>query len=197
MFQHVDLQRVAGLTGIKNITHKADIYLTVKNIDGTITTITPEGVYVNPTVKYNLVSVAELASLNFESRFGRHQSLVHEPAVMHVPLMHTCNVYAIDATSNTNHLAFTSISTMTNLEKAHLYCSVLLCFINPRVRNIRNEASSCSGILSCNQRGQSHPSLKERCKGPAERVKETRMSMHHLPARQNCSQTSSTCSHWQ
>jgi len=26
--------------------------------------------------------------------------------------------------------------------------SVLLCFINPRVRKIRNEASSCPGILS-------------------------------------------------
>jgi len=39
--------------------------------------------------------------------------------VMHVPLIHTCNVYAIDATSNSNQFA----CAMTNEEKAHLYCS--------------------------------------------------------------------------
>jgi len=118
-----DPARVAGLTGIKNITHQADLYLPVKNIDGIMTIITLEGVYYDLTFKYNLVSVTELASLNFESRFSRHQSSVHGPAGMHVPLIHTCNVYAIDATSNSNHFAFASISNMTNQEKAHLYCS--------------------------------------------------------------------------
>jgi len=33
------------------------------------------------------------------------------------------NVYTIDATSNSNHIAFASISKMTNEEKAHLYSS--------------------------------------------------------------------------
>jgi len=114
---------VGGLTGIKNITNQADLYLPVKNIDGTMTTITLEGVYYDPTVKYNLVSVAELASLNFESGFGRRQSLVHGPAGMHVPFIHTCNIYAIDATNNPNQFAFASISKIRNEEKAHLYCS--------------------------------------------------------------------------
>ena len=40
-----------------------------------MTTITPEGVYYDPTVKYNLVSVSELASLNFESRFAGTKAL--------------------------------------------------------------------------------------------------------------------------
>jgi len=122
--------RVAGLTGIKHITHQADLYLPVKNIDGTMTTITPEGVYYDPTVKYNLVSVAELASLNFESRFGRHRSFVHGPAGMHMPLINTCNVYAINATSNSNQFAFASISKTTNKEKAHLYCSHVISEAN-------------------------------------------------------------------
>jgi len=42
---------------------------------------------------------------------------------MHVPLIHTCNVYAIDVASNSNHFPFASISKMTNEEKAQLYCS--------------------------------------------------------------------------
>jgi hypothetical protein len=46
-------------------THQADRYLPVKNIDDTMTTITLEGVYYDPTVKYNLASMSELASLNF------------------------------------------------------------------------------------------------------------------------------------
>jgi len=96
--------------------------LPVKNIDGTMTTITLEGVYYDPTAKYNLVSVADLASLNFESRFGRHQSSVHGPVRMHVPLIHTCNVYASDAASNSNHFDFASLSKMTNEEKVHLHC---------------------------------------------------------------------------
>jgi hypothetical protein len=163
---------VGGLTGINNITNQANLYLPVKNIDGTMTTITLEGVYYDPTVKYNLVSVAELASLNFESRFGRRQSLVHGPAGMHVPLIHTCNIYAIDATNNPNQFAFASIS----------------------INDKRGEGTSI--LQSYNQRGQAHPSLKERREGPAERVKETSISMHHLPARQNRSQSSSACSHW-
>jgi len=69
------------------------------------------------------VSVAELASLNFEPRFGRHPSSVHAPAGMHVPLIYTCNVYAIDATRNTDQFAFALISKRTNEEKAHLYCN--------------------------------------------------------------------------
>jgi len=79
---------VAGLTVIKNITHQADLYLPVQNIDGTVINITLEGVYYDSTVKYNLVSVAELASLNLKSRFGRHQSSVHGPLGMHVSLIH-------------------------------------------------------------------------------------------------------------
>ena len=67
----------AGLIRTKNITHHADLYLPVKNIDGTMTIITVEGVYYDPTVNYNVVSVTELANLNFESRFGKHQSSVH------------------------------------------------------------------------------------------------------------------------
>jgi len=72
--------------------------------------MTLEGGYYDPTIKYNLVSVAEWASLNFESRFGRHQSSVHGPEGMHVPLIHICTVYAINATSNSNHPSFASIS---------------------------------------------------------------------------------------
>jgi len=36
--------RVAGLTRIKKIMHQADLYLAVKNINGTMTTITLEGI---------------------------------------------------------------------------------------------------------------------------------------------------------
>jgi len=38
----------AGLIRTKNITHHADLYLPVKNIDGTMTIITVEGVYYDP-----------------------------------------------------------------------------------------------------------------------------------------------------
>jgi len=58
--------------------------------------------------------------------FGRHQSSVHGPAGFHVPLIHTCDVYAIDAASNSNHFAFASISKMTNEEEAHLFCSHII-----------------------------------------------------------------------
>jgi len=42
---------------------------------------------------------------------------------MHVSLVHSCNIFAIDAASNSNHFAFGSISKMTNEKKAHLFCS--------------------------------------------------------------------------
>ena len=71
--------RMAGLTGIKTIT-QADMYQLDKNIDCTMTTITMARVYYDPTVKYSLVSMAELASLNFQFRFGKHQSSVRKPA---------------------------------------------------------------------------------------------------------------------
>jgi len=114
--------RMAGLTGIKTIT-QADMYQLDKNIDCTMTTITMARVYYDPTVKYSLVSMAELASLNFQFRFGKHQSSVRKPAEIHVPLVHTFNVYAIDSTGTPNFFALASISKMTNEETAHLYCS--------------------------------------------------------------------------
>jgi len=98
-------------------------YLAWHRRDISLTRAAQRRLFETEIFKYNLVSVAELASLNFESRFGRHQSSVHGPVGMHVPLIHTCNVYAIDVASNSNHFSFASISKMTNEEKAHLYCS--------------------------------------------------------------------------
>ena len=48
------------------------------------------------------------------------------------------------------------------------YVFVLLCFIDPRVRKIRNEASSCPGIFSRTLRFSyvvAHPALHRNFKG--------------------------------
>ena len=99
-------------------------YLPVKNIDGTVTTTTLEGIYYDPAVNYNLVSMAELASLNSESRFGKHQSSVHGPAGIHVPLVHTCNVYAID-TAGTPNIFASLQSAKWQTRRSHIYIALM------------------------------------------------------------------------
>ena len=47
------------------------MHLPVTDVNGKRTVIILEGVYYDPTVKYNLVSMSELAGLNYESRFSR------------------------------------------------------------------------------------------------------------------------------
>ena len=55
--------RVAGFSGIKTINQQADLHLPVTHVNGKQTVIVLEGVYYYPDVKYNLVSVAELAGM--------------------------------------------------------------------------------------------------------------------------------------
>jgi hypothetical protein len=114
--------RVAGLSGIKTINQQADLHLPVTDVNGKQTVIVLEGVYYAPDVKYNLVSVAELAGLNYESRFNKQASSVRGAAGI-VPLIHTCNVYAIDANMNTTYVALGAVCKMTPMEKMHLYFS--------------------------------------------------------------------------
>ena len=114
--------RVAGLSGIKTIDQQADLHLSVTDVNGKRTVIILEGVYYDPTVKYNLVSVAELAALNYESRFSKQASSVRGAAGI-VPLIHTCNMYAIDAAMNTTYVALGAECKMTLMEKMHLYFS--------------------------------------------------------------------------
>ena len=47
------------------------MHLPVTDVNGKRTVIILEGVYYDPTVKYNLVSMSELAGLNYEPRFSR------------------------------------------------------------------------------------------------------------------------------
>ena len=58
--------RVAGLSGIKTFNQQADLHLPVTDVNGKQTVIVLEGLYYDPDVNYNLVSVAELAGLNYE-----------------------------------------------------------------------------------------------------------------------------------
>ena len=69
--------RVAGLSGIKTIDQQADLHLLLTDLNGKQMVIILEGVYYDQTVKYNLVNVAELDGLNYESRFSKQASLVH------------------------------------------------------------------------------------------------------------------------
>jgi len=94
LLKNVRSLRIAGLSGIKTINQQADLHLQVTDVNGKRTVIILEGVYYDPDVKYNLVGVAELAGLNYESRFSKHASLVRGAAGI-VPLIRTCNVYAI------------------------------------------------------------------------------------------------------
>jgi len=100
--------RVAGLSGIKTINQQADLHLLVTDVNGKRTVIILEGVYYDPDVKYNLVSIAELAGLNYESRFNKQASSVLGAAGI-VPLIHTCNVYAIDADMDTTYVALGAV----------------------------------------------------------------------------------------
>ena len=72
--------RVAGLSGIKTIDQQADLHLLLTDLNGKQMVIILEGVYYDQTVKYNLVNVAELDGLNYESRFSKQASLVHGAA---------------------------------------------------------------------------------------------------------------------
>ena len=62
--------KVEGLTGITEIQHQADLYMPVKDVRGKQTTIILKGVYFDLNIKYNLISVNELATIGHESRFG-------------------------------------------------------------------------------------------------------------------------------
>jgi len=114
--------RVDGLGGIKTINQQADLHLLVTDVNGKRTVIILEGVYHDPEVKYNIVSQAELAGLNYESQFSKQTSSVRGAAGI-VPLIHTCNVYAIDADMDTTYVALGAVCKMTPMEKMHLYFS--------------------------------------------------------------------------
>jgi len=64
--------KVAGL----EIQHKADLYMPVKDVRDKQTTIILKGGYYDPSIKYNLISVTELANVSYESRFGQHKSSI-------------------------------------------------------------------------------------------------------------------------
>ena len=114
--------RVAGLSGIKTINQQADLHLPVTDVNGKQTVIVLEGVYYYPDVKYNLVSIAELAGLNYESRFNTQTSSVRGAAGI-VPLIHTCNVYVISSNMNTTYVALGAVCKMKPMKKMHLYFS--------------------------------------------------------------------------
>ena len=56
------------------------MHLLLTDLNGKQMVIILEGVYYDQTVKYNLVNVAELDGLNYESRFSKQASLVHGAA---------------------------------------------------------------------------------------------------------------------
>jgi len=64
-------------------------------VRGKQTTIILKGVYYDPSIKYNLISVAELANVSYKSRFGQHKISIQGPAGI-VSLVHTSNVYALE-----------------------------------------------------------------------------------------------------
>jgi len=84
------------------------LHLPVTDVNGKRAVIILEGVYYDPTVKYNLVSVVELVGLNYESQFSKQAYSVHGAAGI-VPLIHTCNVYAIDANMDTTYVALGAV----------------------------------------------------------------------------------------
>jgi len=84
--------KVAGLTGITEIQHKADLYMPVEDVRGKQTTIVLKRVYYDPTIKYNLISVAELANVSYKSRFGQHKISIKGPVGI-VPFVQISNVY--------------------------------------------------------------------------------------------------------
>ena len=137
--------RVVGLSGTKTIDQQADLHLPVTDVNGKRTVIILEGIYYDPTVKYNLVSVAELAGLNYESRFSKQASSVRGAAGI-VPLIHTCNVYAIDATNDTTYLALGAVCKMTPMEKMHLYFSH--CISEDKLMHMsKNEVPGIPSVL--------------------------------------------------
>ena len=68
------------------------------------------------------MSVAESTGLNHDSRFSKQASSVRGAAGI-VPLIHSCNVYAIDAAMDTIYVALGAVCKMTSMEKMHLYFS--------------------------------------------------------------------------
>jgi len=85
----------AGLTGITETQHQADLYMPVKDVRGKQTTIILKGVYFDLNIKYNLISVNELANISYESPFGQRKSSIQGSAGI-VPLVHTSNVYELE-----------------------------------------------------------------------------------------------------
>jgi len=98
------------------------LHLPVTDVNGKQFVIILEGVYYDPDVRYNLVSLSELAGLNYKSRFSKQASLVRVAAGI-IPLIHTCNVYAIDVNMDTTYVALGAVYKMTSMEKMHLYFS--------------------------------------------------------------------------
>jgi len=125
--------RVAGMSGIKTINQQADLQIRVTDVNRNRTVIILGGVYYDPTVKCNLVCVAELAGLNYESRFSKQASSVRGAAAI-VHLIHTCNVYVIHADMDTTYVASGAVCKMTPMEKMHLYFSY--CIIKDKLTHM-------------------------------------------------------------
>jgi len=111
--------KVAGLTGITEIQHKADLYMPVEDVRGKQTTIVLKRVYYDPTIKYNLISVAELANVSYKSRFGQHKISIKGPVGI-VPFVQISNVYALKVMEQGRTMAMAAVNNMTAMERTHL-----------------------------------------------------------------------------
>jgi len=111
--------KVAGLTGITEIQHQADLYMPVKDVRGKQTTIILKGVYFDPNIKYNLISVNDLANISHESQFGQRKSSIQGSAGT-VPHVHTLNVYALEVMEQGRTMAMAAVNKMTAMVQTHL-----------------------------------------------------------------------------
>jgi len=76
-------------------------------------------VYFDLNIKYNLISVNELASIGYECRFGHHKSSLQGSAGT-VPLVHTSNVYTLEVMEQGRTMAMAAVNKMTAMEQTHL-----------------------------------------------------------------------------
>ena len=85
---------VQGLTGAQSIRYQGDLQLNMVNTTGKQCSILIKGVYYNPALSYNLVSVSDMADNDYTSSFSRHGATLQGPAGM-FDLIKASNVYLL------------------------------------------------------------------------------------------------------
>ena len=108
-----------GIGGFKRIKHVGDLNMRMTDVTGKAQTVVVRNVYYEPTLTYNLVSVADMMRSQYTSTFSPSGSTLEGPAGKFA-LTRTSDVYALPVDNVDKTCEMGAMGRMTEEELAHL-----------------------------------------------------------------------------